>query len=165
MRSSGMPCVFVRPTGFMSNALFWARSIQAEGVVRSCTGEGRIPFVHPRDIADVSVEALRRPELVGTTLPLTGPRALSYAEMGAAIGRAVGRAVGFEELSEAQTRAQQQAWGATPAMVDARLSIFRAIRDGRLSEMTSEVERVLQRPARTFAQWARENAAAFAPQR
>jgi uncharacterized protein YbjT (DUF2867 family) len=47
VRASGIEYTFVRPSGFMSNALFWARSIKAGGVVRTATGDGKIPFIHP----------------------------------------------------------------------------------------------------------------------
>jgi uncharacterized protein YbjT (DUF2867 family) len=53
VRASGILFTFVRLSGFMSNALFWARSIKAEGVVRTSTGDGKIPFIHSQDIADV----------------------------------------------------------------------------------------------------------------
>jgi len=53
IRSARIPHVFVRPTGFMSNFLAWAPSIEAEGIVRSSTGNGRRPFIHPDDIAAV----------------------------------------------------------------------------------------------------------------
>jgi uncharacterized protein YbjT (DUF2867 family) len=33
IRASGVPFTFVQPSGFMSNALFWAPSIQTDGVV------------------------------------------------------------------------------------------------------------------------------------
>ena len=75
IRASGIPFSFVQPSGFMVNALWWARSIQAEGLVRSATGDGKIPFIHSDDIADVAVQALTVPEYVGESLPITGPEA------------------------------------------------------------------------------------------
>jgi uncharacterized protein YbjT (DUF2867 family) len=42
----------------MNNALFWTPSIKAGGVVRSATGEGKIAFIHPGDIADAIAAAL-----------------------------------------------------------------------------------------------------------
>ena len=45
--------------------------------------------------------------------------------------------------------------------MEARLSIFWAIREGRLVAVTDRVERVLGRKPITFDQWARENATAF----
>src|SRR5271170_4521580 len=65
LRATGIAFAFVRPTGFMDNALFWARSIKAEGVVRSATGDGKIPFIHSDDIADVAAKALTTPEHEG----------------------------------------------------------------------------------------------------
>jgi hypothetical protein len=53
------------------------------------------------------------------------------------------------------------AWYAPPPLVEARLSIFRAIRDGRLAILTDPVERVLGCRPITFDQWVRENLAAF----
>jgi hypothetical protein len=46
-------------------------------------------------------------------------------------------------------------------IVAAHLSIYRAIREGRLAVVTDTVERVLGRKAITFARWVQENAAAF----
>jgi uncharacterized protein YbjT (DUF2867 family) len=146
---------------FMSNALYWARSIKAEGVVRAATGDGRIPFIHPNDIAGVVMEALIDPQYAGASLPITGPAALSYAEMGAKIGAAIGKPVRFQALSGEQARAQQIAWKAPEPLVEARLSIFRAIREGRLAVVTDVVERVLGRKPIPFDQWARENVGAF----
>jgi len=60
-----------------------------------------------------------------------------------------------------EARKRQIAWGAPEPLVEARLSILRAIRDGRLATVTDTVERVLGRNPITFDQWARENAAAF----
>jgi (4-alkanoyl-5-oxo-2,5-dihydrofuran-3-yl)methyl phosphate reductase len=145
----------------MDNALFWARAIKAEGVVKSSTGDGKIPFIHSDDIADVSFEALTRPALLGESLPITGPEALSYGEMTAAIGTAIDRKLRFETISDEEVRKQQVAWGAPAAMVEARLSIFRAIREGRLAAKTDTVSRVLEREPIPFSRWTQENAAAF----
>jgi uncharacterized protein YbjT (DUF2867 family) len=161
IRANGIPFTFVQPSGFMSNALYWARSIKAEGVVQSATGDGRIPFIHPHDIAGVAVEALVDPQYVGASLPITGPEALTYAEMGAKIGAAIGKPIRFQAISDEQARAQQIAWQAPEPLVEARLSIFRAIREGRLAAVTDVVERVLGRKPLSFDEWARENAAAF----
>lgn len=59
--ASGVGFVLVRPTGFMDNLLAWAASVKSEGVVRSATGDGRIPFIHSDDIADVAVAYMTTP--------------------------------------------------------------------------------------------------------
>ena len=161
IRASGVPFAFVQPSGFMSNALYWAAAIRAEGIVRSSTGDGRIPFIHPADIADVVVEALTTTKYVSESLPITGPEALSYAEMTAKIGKAIGRQLGYQTISNEQARQQQAKWDASQAMAEARLQIFSAIRDGGLAEVTGEVERILGRRPISFDRWVAENAQAF----
>ena len=161
IRASGISFTFVQPSGFMSNALFWASSIKAEGVVRTATGDGRIPFIHPQDIADVAIEALTSEAYRGKSLPITGPEALSYAQMAAKIGAAIGKPIQSQSITEEDVRQQQVSWGASAPLVEARLSIFRAIREGRLANVTDTVERVLGRKPITFDQWASENRDAF----
>lgn len=161
IRESGIAFTFVQPSGFMSNALFWAKGICEAGVLRSCTGDGKISFIHPRDIADVSVAALTSDKLAGQALPLTGPESLSYREMGARIGAKIGKAVRFEPISEQEVRLRMAASGDSGAEIDAHLSIYRGIRDGKLAEMTDTIERILGRKPLTFDQWIEENIGAF----
>jgi len=161
VRASGIEYTFVRPSGFMSNALFWARSIKAGGVVRTATGDGKIPFIHPHDIADVAMEALVSGAYRGSSLPVTGPEALSYAEMAEKIAAVIGKPIRFQPISDEEARQQQVAWGAPPQLAAARLSIFRAIREGRLATVTDTLKLVLGRPPLNFDQWVRENAEAF----
>jgi uncharacterized protein YbjT (DUF2867 family) len=161
IRATGVPFTFVQPSGFMDNALFWATSIKAGGVVRAATGGGRIPFIHSRDIAEIAAQALTTREFVGESLAITGPQALSYAEMAAKIGARIGRAVTFHPISEEQVREEMGENGDRPEVVGAHLSIYRAIREGRLSSVTDTVERILGRRPVPFDQWVEENAAAF----
>jgi (4-alkanoyl-5-oxo-2,5-dihydrofuran-3-yl)methyl phosphate reductase len=67
----------------------------------------------------------------------------------------------MQSISDAEARQQQLAWATPEPLVEARLSIFRAIREGRLATPTDTVFRVLGRKPITFDQWVLENAAAF----
>jgi uncharacterized protein YbjT (DUF2867 family) len=163
IRAAGIPFTFVQPSGFMVNALFWANSIKAEGVVRSSTGDGRIPFIHSDDIADVTTKALTTTQYIGESLTITGPEALSYAEMTAKIGSAIGKPLRFQPISDDEERQHLIALGEPEASVEAHLSIYRAIREGRLAPVTDTVERVLGRSPISFDRWVRENVAAFQP--
>jgi uncharacterized protein YbjT (DUF2867 family) len=161
IRASGIKFTLVQPTGFMANALFWAAPIKAGGVVRSATDDGKIPFIHTDDIAGVATEALTSRKYDGQALPITGPEALSYAEMAAKIGTVIGKPVRFEAIGEEVVRQRMSADGDSEEMIVAHLSIYRAIREGRLAEVADNVERVLGRKPITFDRWARENAEAF----
>jgi len=104
IRASGVPFTFVQPTGFMSNALFWAPMIKSQGVLRSPTGDGKIPFIHPDDIVSVAAEVLTTERYIGESLAITGPEALSYAQMAAKIAAAISRPIKFEAISDEQER-------------------------------------------------------------
>jgi (4-alkanoyl-5-oxo-2,5-dihydrofuran-3-yl)methyl phosphate reductase len=161
IRESGVPFTFVQPTGFMSNLLAWAHSIQSEGMVRSATGDGRRAFIHSDDIAAVSVAALTTGNYAGQSLPITGPHALTFAGATAAIGSALKKPLVHQPISDAEARRRYAATGASPEDVDAHAALWRAIREGRLAKVTDQVERILGRRPIAFEQWVQENIAAF----
>jgi (4-alkanoyl-5-oxo-2,5-dihydrofuran-3-yl)methyl phosphate reductase len=161
IRASGIPFTFVQPTGFMSNLLAWARSIKAEGIVRSSTGNGRRAFIHSDDIAAVATEVLTAQEYEGKSLPITGPAALTFAEVTDQIGSALGKQLTFQPISDEEARQRYSAVSASSAETEAHVSLWRAIREGRLATVTDNVERILGRKPIALNQWIIENAAAF----
>jgi len=161
IRESGVAFTFIQAAGFMSNALGWSESIRREGILRSSTGEGRIAFIHPDDIAAVATAALTTRDHDGQALVITGRKALSYGEMAATIGRAIGKPVGFEEISDEQACTGTVEWAGKGPYVDALVDIWRAVREGRLDTVTEGVKWVTGREPIPFDQWAAENAASF----
>ena len=161
IRATGIRFTFVQPSGFMSNALFWAESIRRDRIVRSCTGDGKIAFIHPNDIAEIATKVLTTHEYLGESLAITGPKALSYSEMTAKIGAVVGKPLNFQSISEEDERQKLKSSGAPDSEIEYHLSIYRAIRDGLAAVVTDTVERVLGRKPITFDEWVKENAAAF----
>ena len=161
IRATGISFTFIRPSGFMSNLLAWARSIKEEGVVRSSTGDGRRPFIHSDDLAAVAVEALVTRRYVGESLPITGPEALTFAEVTTKIGAAIGKKLRFQPISDEEARERYAATGAPELETDAHVALWRAIREGRLAGTTENVERILRRKPIALDQWLAENRAAF----
>jgi uncharacterized protein YbjT (DUF2867 family) len=145
----------------MSNLLAWAPSIKAEGVVRASSGDGRRAFIHSRDIAAVATKALTTREYVGESLPITGPEALNYAEVTAKLGAALGRQLRFQPIWDEEARQRYAATGASSPETEAHVSLWRAIREGRLANITDNIERILGRKPIAMDQWATENAGAF----
>jgi uncharacterized protein YbjT (DUF2867 family) len=107
------------------------------------------------------VEALTTREYERKSLPITGPEALSYGQMTAKIGAAVGLPLRFQPISEEQERHQMIESGWPPEIVDAHVSIYRSIREGRLANVTDNVYRVIRQRPISFDRWAGENAAVF----
>ena len=161
IRESGIRHTFIQTSAFMSNALSWADSIRNDGVLSSSTGEGKIAFIHPGDIADVVVSVLTGRETRNDSPVITGPEALSYREMATAIGEAMGKPIRYEALSDADAMAGALMW-ADRVYAEAMVDIWRAVREGRLSTVSDGVRQLLGRPPKSFGDWIGENVSYFA---
>ena len=164
VRASGITYTLVRPSGFMTNLLAWAPAIRTEGIVRSSTGDGRRAFIHSHDIAAVVTEVLLSRKYDGQTLTITGPEALTFAEIAVRIAAAIGKPMRYECISDDEARHRYAATGAPAEETEAHVSLWRAIREGRLATVTHQVEYVLGRKPTMLAQWILENADQFRPQ-
>lgn len=77
IKDSGMAWTILRPGQFMSNALWWRPSIQAERVVRDPVGPGHLASIDPADIAAVAAIALTQEGHTGEIYTLTGDELLT----------------------------------------------------------------------------------------
>jgi uncharacterized protein YbjT (DUF2867 family) len=161
VKEAGIPWTMLRPGGFASNALWWAGSIKAQGSVFGSTGEGKSAPIHPGDIAAVAHKALTSPGHEGKTYDLTGPELLSAREQVQAISEAIGRPLKYVDLPEAASREGMLKAGMPERLVNALMEGLALVREGEGSTVTSTVEELLGRPARTFGAWARDKADAF----
>lgn len=161
IRASGIPFTFVQPTGFMSNLLAWVPSIKAEGVVQASTGNGRRAFIHSDDIAAVAVMTLTNRAYDGESLPITGPEALSFAEVTAKIGAAIGKPLAFQSISDEEARERYSRVSGSTEETEAHVALWGAIREGRLATVNNNVKRILGHEPITLDQWLVENAGAF----
>ncbi len=161
IQDSGLAWTFVRPGMFMSNALGWARTVKSQGKVFANYREGKVPPIHPRDIAAVAVAALTSGGHEGKSYRLTGGEALSMNEQVQILSEVVGRPIEFVPISDDAARDGMLEAGMPPLMVEALVEIAGSVRSGKASEVLPTVEQVLGRKPLTWADWARENAAAF----
>ena len=91
---SGLEWVSLRPTVFASNfAGMWGPQLRAGDVVGGPFAEASIAPIVDADIAAVAAAALLDDDLVGRRIPLTGPEALTNAELVETIGAVLGRAL------------------------------------------------------------------------
>ena len=157
---SGMAWTFLRPTGFATNTLGWAPQIRAEGVVRWPHGRAARSLIHEADIADVAARVLTEDGHHEARYVLTGPEALTQIEQAETIGDAVGRTVRYEELSPDEAQRQLLAEWGNPSFVAAALAYWASL-ESQPEQVTRTVEEITGAPARTFRQWAVDNAAEF----
>jgi uncharacterized protein YbjT (DUF2867 family) len=161
LRRTGVPFTFVRPSGFMTNFLAWAHTIKTEGIVRSSTADGRRPFIHPEDIAAVSVEALLNERYSGRILSLTGPTSLTFGDATQIIAKAIGRTLHYQAISDEEAGERYSRVSGSPEETAAHVALWCAIREGRLAATTDQVEQTLHRTPIPMEQWAAENTQHF----
>jgi uncharacterized protein YbjT (DUF2867 family) len=159
-QDSGLAVTVLRCADFDSNALAWAPQIRASGAVRGAYAAAATSPVHERDIAEVAVAALTSPGGAGACHLLTGPQSLTQRDKVRLIGQATGQDLEFAEVSPEQVRQALLAQGLPEEIPDRLLGSLRdyARQPG---PTTDTVQRLLGRPALTFAVWASQNAAAF----
>lgn len=162
LEDSDIGWTLLAPVEFMSNALEWAESIRADGVLR-LADTAPSAVVHEADIAAVAATALTEDGHAGEEYWVTGPEALTPADRAHLIGEAIGARVVFERLTLDQERERLLTLGHPEEYVEFYLQLV-SDPPPQGSVVLPTVERVTGRPARTFAQWALENAAAFQDQ-
>jgi uncharacterized protein YbjT (DUF2867 family) len=159
VRESGLDWTILRPGGFDSNAFAWAGPVREHRTAAAPFADVALPFVHPSDIADVAAAALRDGVHTGRVYELTGPAAISPRERARVIGDTLGEPVTFVEQTRDEARAQMLAFMPEP-VVDGTLDILGEPTAAEC-RVSPDVEKVLGRPARSFAEWAAGTIGAF----
>jgi uncharacterized protein YbjT (DUF2867 family) len=161
VREAGPAWTILRPGAFMDNRFAWVGSIRAENAVFVPEGDPASALVHVRDIAAVATLALTTSDHEGATYELTGGEALTTEQQVATLADAIGRPVKYVEEPESAARERMMRMYGWPAeAVDGFFALKRESAE-REHVVFDTVERLLGRPPLTFADWARENAAAF----
>ncbi len=89
----------LRPSWFMQNLHNQHHeTITEEDALYTATGEGRVGFIDAADIARVAVAALISKEPWNRDFVLTGPEAVSYADVAALLGDGLGRRINHVAL-------------------------------------------------------------------
>lgn len=161
IKQSGLPWTFVRPAGFMSNALNWAHTIKTQGKVYAPVGDAKSAPIDPRDIAAVIVMALTTPGHAGQAYKISGPEALSMHEQVALIGAAIDKPLTYVPVPDDVARENMIRIGMSAIIADAVLELAANTRDGERAKPSPVLAAILGRPGRSFQAWAMEHRAAF----
>lgn len=172
VEASGLEYTHLRPGDFASNtARLWGPMIRADRVVRYPEPDAPSLAIHDGDLAAVAVTALLTDGHAGRWYDLTGPERLTRREQVAAIGAALGEDVRYEVVSAEEARGILERQGGWAAENAGFLLGFEEYSAGGTSSDDVDwdamlvplptVEEVTGRPARTYAEWARENVDEF----
>ncbi|MFC4127051.1 NAD(P)H-binding protein [Nocardia rhizosphaerae] len=160
VEDSGLAWTHLWPADFMENTLTWSHQIRASGVIREPHPDSASAPIAMDDIAAVAATALLDDSHRDRAYPLAGPEVLARTDLARHLATALGREITVERASRADTVA-----ALTPTMGDnASWYVDNVLTDYRPDPATlpvTSVPDITGRPATTFADWARTNAARF----
>lgn len=163
LERSGMAFTHLRPSYFMQNLLVQG----ASGVLALPFADARVNLVDTRDIAAVAVAALTGEGHEGRTYSITGPEALTFAEVAEKLTAASGRHFTYVQVTRVRFQETLLGWG-LPAELAAALAMEYDIighshphGHPAFAAVTDTVPRITGRPATTVDQFARDQAAAL----
>lgn len=153
--------VVLRASGFMSNFVKpypLGEGIALRGEIRTSAGDGRVGWIHVRDVAAAAAALLSEPDLnADNDYQLTGPQALSYPEAASIITAQSGRAVRVHHVDVDDVAAGYRAAG-LPASFAASLAATEiGVKAGDDAQITTSVLDLTGRPPRTFDEFVRRN--------
>ncbi len=123
------------------------------GVIRGPAGDGRAAVVARDDIAASAAVALTEDGHAGAAYAMTGPEALTLAEVAQQVGQAAGRLVTYVP----EARASRSPSGAPEWEIEGWVTSYAAIAAGELEPVSEDVERLTGRKPISLAGFLRDN--------
>jgi uncharacterized protein YbjT (DUF2867 family) len=160
VESSPMAWTILRPNWFMQNFTepsYYLEAVRDAGELKAPTGGQSTSFVDTRDIAEVATAALLDSGHARRSYTLTGPQALTLAEVARSIGQAAGHQVRHIDPPLNEYLEALSDKGTAKAAVEYYRRIYACIQDGRTSIISADLEQVTGRPPRTFSAFVEEN--------
>lgn len=158
--ASGILNTQLGPGEFLENFAFWADQIKTTRIVREPYPTVVESPISMDDIARVAAALLVKPEHVhyGQMYPITGPEALTRAEIAAQIGVGVGVEVVYEQCSRAEVEAALR-----PTRGDNVTWYLDTVEQAvdHPQQANQLVAELTGKPAQSVAQWAKQNAELF----
>jgi uncharacterized protein YbjT (DUF2867 family) len=155
LEDSGLPHVIVRPNLFLQNIPeSTIPSVDASGTFYVDAGQARISMVDTRDVAAAAAVVLTQNGHAGAHYDVTGPEALSYADVAAKLTNATGRRITYVAVPDDAVRQALVGAGLNEWFANALVGLYqdyrRSGRDGYAAQVTNTVERLTGRPPRSL---------------
>jgi uncharacterized protein YbjT (DUF2867 family) len=162
LRGAGVPWVLLRANFFMSNVLMSAQTIREAGAM-FLPGEGaKVAMVDPRDVARAAAAVLLDADVAGRSYDLTGPAAVTFDDVAAALTEVVGRPVGFVSVPDDAARAQLIEGGMPEWFATNLVTLFNLLRDGAAASVSDGVRALTGAEPTPVASFIRDHASVFA---
>lgn len=159
-QASGIATTVLRMQNLM-NQLMYLTPPAPDGGIYAPLGDGRTALIDARDVADVGVVSLTDDSHVGKTYELTGPAALTGADMAEALADATGREIRYVDVAIEAARHAMQSNGLPTWLIDAAVESLESRRRDEAAALTDTVTSVTGHSARTISEFAHDYAAAW----
>ena len=130
LRDSHLEWTIVRAHRPMQYVYSQLGSLLTQHAFYGCQGEGATPDVDVRDVATVLAAVASQGSHVGETLTVTGPEAVTAADMARAIGEQMGHPVDYVDCDEHDFIRAQTAGGLSRWKAEDRAAWQRAVQGG-----------------------------------
>lgn len=160
LAASGLPYTALRNNIYTEMLLRSVPQAVARGVYAANSGDGGTSYVTRDDLAAATAAILADPAGPGRVLDLTGPAAVTGADLAAILSQLTGKQIRFQPLTDEQLGAGLAAAGLPPEAIASAVSFGRATREGYLGIVTDVVARYLGRTPTTVADFLAANKAA-----
>jgi uncharacterized protein YbjT (DUF2867 family) len=162
LAQSGLRHTILRPSGFMQNFLGMAAMIQ-QGMIIAPTGNGAVPFIDARDIADAAVAVLTDKTDIDGPVDISGPEPLTMADIAAMLSSRLGHDVTHISPPPEEAAAGLRQAGFDGWLLDAMIDDTAHVAAGHGAEVKDGIERLSGNPPRSMDAFLDEYIAAFRP--
>lgn len=145
IKKLGFTYTFLRDNFYLD---FFIDIALENGEIRGPAGRGRVSAVARKDTSRVAAEILlHAKKWENQTLNLTGPEEFSMEEIVALLSKETGNAITYVDESVEEAYESRKKWPAQNWEYDAWVSTYTAIKAGEQAGVSTDVEKVLGRPA------------------
>lgn len=150
IKERGFTYTFLRDNFYLD---FFLDLCLNNGGIRGPAGNGKVSAVARQDVSEVATTILAKPDKwKNQLLNMTGPADLSMADIVHFVSEQKGEIIPYIDESIEEAYASRKAWPAQDWEYDAWVSTYTAIKEGKQAGVSSDIERVLGRPATSLEQ-------------
>jgi hypothetical protein len=150
IKERGFTYTFLRDNFYLD---FFLDLCLNNGEIRGPAGNGKVSAVARQDVSEVATTILAKPDKwKNQLLNMTGLADLSMADIVHFVSEQKGEIIPYIDESIEEAYASRKAWPAQDWEYDAWVSTYTAIKEGKQAGVSSDIERVLGRPATSLEQ-------------
>lgn len=158
LEASGLAWTHLRPNFFMQIFCSGPHFAQISRLrqIRLPAANAAVSFIDARDVAAVAAKCIVESGHDGQAYTLTGGEALTHGNITAAITKVANATVAYVALTEDEARVEFAKAGLPAENVERLIGFYRIVRTGLAGVVSPDVQKLLGRAPRTFAEFVAE---------